>query len=141
MGYTYNVPISQGNHQVHRSHRHWDSSNHQSRHHPPSVTPSQSTVTTITRGLGTIHNVAPDAIYRGSNAANAGAAEYFEQGQSTGGSNITRGPGSNADVRNIPTLPSHPSWVMGQSIRSLSQRPVSGVAGYYPEEVNRLNRF
>ena len=145
MGYTANVLISQGdpgegNHWVHRSHRHRDSSNHQFRHHPPSVTPSQSTVTTITRGLGTIHIVAPDAIYWGSNAANAGAAEYFEQGQSTGGSNVSRGPGSNADVGNIPTLPPHPSRVMGQSIRSLSQGPVSGVAGYYPEEVNRLNR-
>ena len=148
VGYAANDPTSQadhgdGNHQVHRSHRPRDSSNHQSRHSPPSVTPSQSTVTTITRGLGTIHNVAPDAIYRGSNAANAGAAEYFDQGQSTGGSNISRGPGSTADlgaVGNIPTLPPHPSRVMGQSIGSISQGPVSGVAGFYPEEVNRLNR-
>ena len=148
MGYAANVPTSQGDHGegdhwVHRSHRHQDSSTRQSRHHPPSVTPSQSTVTTITRGLGTIHNVAPDAIYRGSNAANAGAAEYFDQGQSTGGSNISRGPGSTADlgaVGNIPTLPPHPSRVLGQSIGSISQGPVSGGAGYYPEEVNRLNR-
>ena len=148
MGYAANVPTSQGdhgegNHRVHRSHRHRDSSTRQSRHCPPSVTPSQSTVTTITRGLGTIHNVAPDAIYRGSNAANAGAAEYFDQGQSTGGSNISRGPGSTADlgaVGNIPTLPPHPSRVLGQSIGSISQGPVSGGAGYYPEEVNRLNR-
>ena len=146
VGYAANVLASKrdhgdGNHQVHRSRRHQDSSNRQSRHHPPSVTPSQSTVTTITRGLGTIQNVAPDAIYWGSNVVNAGTAEYLEQGQSTVGSNISRGPRSTADlgaVGNIPTLPPHPSWVMGQSIGSLSQGPVSGAAGYYPEEVNQF---
>ena len=82
VGYT-SVPNSHGNqqgeghqdggHWDHRYHRRRDPSNRQTRQQPPSGPPIQNlppsappSVSTITRGMETIRNVAPDAAYRGS---------------------------------------------------------------------------
>ena len=159
VGYT-NVPNSHGNHQGegrrdgghqdHGYHRRRDPSNHQSQQQPPSGPPSQNrpnsappSVSTITQGMETIRNVAPDAVYWGSHVVDAGA-QYFAQRQPTGGSNIGANLGSNMDlgaVGNAPVPPPHPSRVMGQSMGSLSLGPGSGENEYYPEEVNWLNRL
>ena len=88
VGYT-NVPNSHGNHQGerhldgdHRDHGYHrrDPSNHQTRQLPPSGPPSQNlppsappSVSTITRGMETIHNVAPDAVYQRSDEVDPGA--------------------------------------------------------------------
>ena len=158
VGYT-NVPNSHGNHRGegrrdggHRDHGYHsrrDPSNRPSQQQPPSGPPSQNrppsappSVSTITRGMETIRNVAPDAVYRGSHAVDPGA-QYFAQRQPTGGSNVGANQGSNMDlgaVGNAPVPPPRPSRVMGQSMGSLSLGPGSGENEYYPEEVNRLNR-
>ena len=158
VGYT-NVPNSHGNHQGeghqdgshrdHGYHRRRDPSNRQTRQLPPPGPPSQNlppsappSVSTITRGMETIRNVAPDAVYRGAHAVDSGA-QYFAQGQPTGGSNVGANLGSNMDlgaVGNAPVLPPCPSRVMGQSTGSLSLGLGSGENDYYPEEINRLNR-
>ena len=158
VGYT-NVPNSHGNHQGeghrdgghrdHGYHRRRDPSNRQTRQQPPSGPPSQNlppsappSVSTITRGMETIRNVAPDAVYRGSHAVDPGA-QYFAQGQPTGGSNVGANLGSNMDlgaVGNAPVPPPRPSRVMGQSTGSLSLGLGSGENDYYPEEINWLNR-
>ena len=158
VGYT-NVPNSHGNHQGehhldgghrdHGYHRRRDPSNHQIRQLPPSGPPSQNlppsalpSVSTITWGMETIRNVAPDAVYRGSHVVDPGA-QYFAQGQPTGGSNVGANLGSNVDLGamgNTPVQPPCPSQVMGQSMGSLSLGPGSGENEYYPEEVNWLNR-
>ena len=61
--------------------------------------------------METIRNVAPDAVYRGSHAVDPGA-QYFAQGQPTGGSNVGANLGSNMDlgaVENAPVPPlAHP---------------------------------
>ena len=89
VGYT-NVPNSHGNqqgechldggHRDHGYHRRRDPSNHQTQQLPPSGPPSQNlppsappSVSTITRGMETIRNVAPDAVYWGSHAVDPGA--------------------------------------------------------------------
>ena len=68
-------------------------------------------MSTITRGMETIHNVAPDAVYWGSHAVDPGAP-YFAQGQPVGGSNVGANLGSNVDLGamgNTPAPPPHPS--------------------------------
>ena len=47
--------------------------------------------------METIRNVAPDAVYRGSHAVDPGA-QYFAQGQPTGGSNVGANLGFNVDL-------------------------------------------
>ena len=67
----------------------------------------------------------------------------LHKGNLQGGSNIGQGLGSNMNlgaVGNAPVPPPRPSRIMGQSVGSLSHGPGSGETGYYPEEVNRLNR-
>ena len=126
-----------------------DPSNHQTQQQPPSGPPSQNlppsappSVSTITWGMETICNVAPDAVYRGSHAVDPGAP-YFAHGQPVRGSNVGAYLGSNMDfgaVGNTPVPPPHPSRVMGQSTGSVFLGPGSGENEYYPEEVNQLNR-
>ena len=138
VGYT-NVPNSHGNHQGeghqdgghwdHGYHRRRDPSNCQTRQLPPAGPPSQNlppsappSVSTITWGMETIHNVAPDAVYRGAHAVDPGA-QYIAKGQPTGGSNVGANLGSNMDlgaVGNAPVPPPRPSRIMGQSTGSLS---------------------
>ena len=91
--------------------------------------------------METICNVAPDAVYWGSHVIDLDA-QYFAQGQPTGGSNVGANLGSNMHlgaVGNAPVPPLQPSQVMGQSVGSLSQGPWSGENQYYPEEINWLN--
>ena len=144
VGYT-NGPNSHGNGQGeghrdggHRDrgyHRRRDPSNRQTQQLPPSGPTSQNlppsappSVSTITRGMETIRNVAPDAVYQGSHAVDPGA-QYFAQGQPTGGSNVGANLGSNVDLGamgNTPVPPPHPSQVTGQSTGSLSLGPGVG---------------
>ena len=123
VGYT-NVPNSHGNHQGeghqdgghqdHGYHRRRDPSNRQTRQQPPSGPPSQNlppsappSVSNITQGMETICNVAPDVVYRGSHAVDPGA-QYFAQGQPTGGSNVDANLGSNMDLGAVGMPLYHP---------------------------------